>query len=115
MGTEIPVGATRERVTLRHALKTIVTLFKLRIVSLLLFSALAGAFLGARGVPSWLQLLTILLTGTLAAGGASAINQFLERDSDGLARRTSRRPLVTGEVERPWMVLGISIAIIAIA
>src|SRR5687767_14774475 len=100
MGTEIPAASTvRERMTLGQILKTVVTLFKLRVVSLLLFSALAGAFLGARGVPSWQQLVTILLAGTLAAGGASAINQFLERDTDATVRRTSRRPLATGQIE----------------
>lgn len=116
MGTKIPAASTvRERMTLSHILKTVVMLFKLRVVSLLLFSALAGAFLGARGVPSWMQLVTILLAGTLAAGGASAINQFLERDTDATVRRTSRRPLANGQIEHPWVVLWLAIGMIAAA
>lgn len=116
MGTEISAASTpKERLTLRHILRTIIALFKLRVVSLLLFSAMAGAFLGARGVPSWLSLITILLTGTLAAGGASAINQFLERETDATVKRTSRRPMASGEIDRPWMILWLAIAMIAVS
>ena len=116
MGSDVQVAASaHERMTIRHLLKTVVTLFKLRVVSLLLFAALAGAFLGARGVPSWIALLTTLITGTLAASGASAINQFLERDADGRVRRTSQRPLAAGEIEHPWIILVIAIGMIAAA
>jgi protoheme IX farnesyltransferase len=104
-----------QRLTAREALKLIVALFKLRVVSLLLFAAVGGAFLGARGVPSIGALLAILITGTLAAGGASAINQYLERSEDQLMRRTSRRPLASGLVQRPVAVLWVAIAMIAVA
>jgi protoheme IX farnesyltransferase len=116
MGTKIQVVMpVRERMTWRQLLKTAITVFKMRIVSLLVFAALGGAFLGAGGIPSWVALVTILITGTLAAGGASAVNQFLERDSDARARRTSKRPLAAGEIERPWVVLWLAIAMIIVA
>lgn len=116
MGTEIQVVTpVRERMTWRQLIKTAITLFKMRVVSLLVFAALGGAFLGAGGIPSWVALVTLLITGTLAAGGASAINQFLERDADSRARRTSKRPLAAGEIERPWFVLWLAIAMIVIA
>lgn len=47
----------------------------------------------------------LLVTGGMAAAGASALNQYLERVSDGAMRRTQRRPLVTGAVVRPKRVL----------
>ncbi|HZD10936.1 MAG TPA: heme o synthase [Candidatus Binatia bacterium] len=80
----------------RSALHHLAVLFKLRIVALLLLAALAGAFVGARGRPQWTDLLTVLLTGGMAAAGASALNQYLEREDDGRMGRTRRRPLVTG-------------------
>lgn len=104
-----------ERAARQPILKQIVTLFKLRVVSLLLFAAIGGAFLGARGAPPLAALLTVILTGTLAAGGASALNQYLERTSDRLMRRTQRRPLAAGIVEHPSLILWIAAAMILLA
>lgn len=92
--------------------QTIVVLFKLRIVTLLLFAAMGGAFLGAGGIPAAGPLLLLLLTGGLAAAGASALNQFLERDRDALMRRTRKRPLPTGLLRRPWLVLLVALSMI---
>jgi len=104
-----------ERAARQPILKQIVTLFKLRVVSLLLFAAIGGAFLGARGAPPLAALLTVVLTGTLAAGGASAMNQYLERTNDRLMRRTQRRPLAAGIVEHPSLILWIAAAMILLA
>src|SRR5205823_12698649 len=51
-----------------------------------------------RGVPSGWLLLATLLGGSLAAGGANAINMYVDRDIDRLMKRTRHRPLVTGAV-----------------
>jgi protoheme IX farnesyltransferase len=116
MGLDIQTAVqTHERLTLRELLKMVVTLFKLRVVSLLLLAAIGGAFLGARGTPSFGALATVFITGLLSAGGASAINQYLERDSDTRMRRTHKRPLAAGQLRRPALILWIAIAMILAA
>ncbi|MCC6906135.1 MAG: protoheme IX farnesyltransferase [Anaerolineae bacterium] len=101
--------------TLRETYRTLLTLFKTRIVFLLLMAALGGAFLGAHGVPAPGDLVTILLTGALAAGGASAINQYLERHSDSRMTRTEKRPMVNGQIRHPHLVLAVAGGMIAVA
>lgn len=84
----------------------IVALFKLRIVALLLLAALAGAFLAAAGRPGWRDLLVLILTGAAAAAGASALNEYFERDRDAQMHRTARRrPLITGAIGDPKVAL----------
>jgi protoheme IX farnesyltransferase len=65
---------------------------------MVLFTVAAGALLAAAGSPDWVVVChTIIGTALLAAGG-SALNQFLERDSDGLMARTENRPLPAGRL-----------------
>lgn len=80
----------------RAFIQMLVVLFKLRVVSLLLLAAVGGAFLGSRGWPGFGTLLLVLVTGGMAASGASALNQYLERSSDVIMSRTRLRPLPTG-------------------
>src|ERR1700723_2532399 len=75
-----------------------VALTKPRIIELLLVTTLPTMVVAARGMPGiWLMLAT-LVGGTLAAGGANAINMFVDRDIDAVMKRTRTRPLVTGVV-----------------
>jgi protoheme IX farnesyltransferase len=63
--------------------------------------------------PVWLMAAT-LLGGALAAGGANAINMFVDRDIDKLMHRTSKRPLVTGTVTpRNALIFAISLEVVA--
>jgi len=89
-------------------------LFKLRIVSLLLFAAMGGAFLGAAGKPSGTELLLLLATGGLSAAGASALNQYIERESDKNMKRTHQRPLANGTIKHSEIVLVIALLMIAV-
>jgi protoheme IX farnesyltransferase len=103
-----------DRPATSQLLKDLMVLFKLRIVILLLLAALAGAFLGAHGWPGAGPLLLVLITGGLAAMGASAWNQHLERERDALMTRTRRRPLVTGALLRPAWVPYVATAMIVV-
>ncbi len=100
------------RATRSTLFSDLMVLFKIRIVVLLLLAALGGAFLAAHGWPGGGPLLLILVTGGLAAMGASAWNQYLERASDALMTRTRKRPLVTGAIARPGWVPYVATAMI---
>ena len=109
-----PLKTPRPSLTLREMWHTAVVLFKLRIVFLLLLSATGGAFLAARGFPGWGNFGLLLLTGGAAAAGASAINQYYEREKDKQMNRTKTRPLASGLIQNPHWVLGVSLALIFI-
>ena len=69
------------------------TLTKPRLNLLVLFTALAGMYIAKpEGLPLLLLLHTLVGT-ALVAGGASALNQVWEQDTDRLMERTRRRPL----------------------
>ena len=81
-----------------------VALTKPRIIELLLVTTVPTMIVAERGMPSlWLMVATVF-GGTLAAGGANAINMYVDRDIDALMERTKKRPLVTGVV-RPTEAL----------
>jgi len=63
-----------------------------------------------RGLPSLGLVAATVLGGTLAAGGANAVNMYVDRDIDRLMQRTQGRPLVTGEVE-PGPALAFAVAL----
>lgn len=73
-------------------------LTKPRVAVLVLFTVAAGALLaGGRQVPLLVTLHAVLGT-ALVAGGASALNQWIERHRDGRMRRTENRPLPAGRL-----------------
>jgi heme o synthase len=75
-----------------------VRLTKPRVISLLLVTTAGAMFVAAGGVPDgWLVVWT-LVGGYLAAGGANAINHYIDRDIDGRMARTTSRPVVAGRV-----------------
>jgi protoheme IX farnesyltransferase len=73
-----------------------VALTKPRIIELLLVTTVPAMVVAQRGLPDvWLMIATVV-GGTMAAGGANAINMVVDRDIDAVMERTRNRPLVTG-------------------
>ncbi len=94
--------------------KAFVALTKPRIIELLLITTVPVMFLAEQGVPDLWLVLATCLGGYLSAGGANALNMYIDRDIDALMDRTSQRPLVTGMVSPPeCLVFGISLAVIS--
>ena len=109
-----------------------VALTKPRIIELLLVTTVPTMVVAAEGLPPPGLLAATVVGGTLAAGGANALNMYLDRDIDRLMARTANRPLVTGAVtptaaltfavvlevvafiELAWLVNGLS-AVLAIS
>lgn len=104
-----------DTLSVKDILRSIVVLFKLRVVILLVLSSLGGALIASGGTISAANLGLLLITGILSASGASAINQYLERSSDALMRRTLNRPLANGLISKPGIVLGVAIGFILLA
>ncbi len=106
----VPAGAE----PVRGRLAAYVALTKPRIIELLLVTTVPAMVVAERGMPpAWLILAT-LVGGTLAAAGANATNMVIDRDIDKLMRRTSRRPLVTGEITpRNALIFAIALEVAA--
>ena len=86
------------------------TLTKPPIISLLLITATGGMFLAAEGVPPLQTLAMVLVGGTLGAGGANAINHFLDQDIDAMMSRTVKRPVASNRIA-PMSALAFGIAL----
>jgi heme o synthase len=91
-----------------------VSLLKLRIVALLDATAIGVMLPASHGHPRVGAVVAVLIGGTLAAGGAHAINCWFDRDIDAAMSRTRRRPLPGGRIP-PWHALALGFALNAIA
>jgi protoheme IX farnesyltransferase len=93
-----------------------IALTKPRIIELLLITTIPTMVLAEGGWPSTALVLVTLIGGTLAAGGANAINMYVDRDIDRLMVRTQGRPLVTGLIEpRKALVFACALQVVAFA
>lgn len=81
-----------------HRLADYVELTKPEVTGLVVVSAFAGFYLGARGPLDWLLLWHTLAGTTLVSAGTAAFNHYLERAEDSLMRRTAQRPLPAGRL-----------------
>jgi protoheme IX farnesyltransferase len=97
-----------------YAVRDYLSLLKLRIVALLDATAVGVMFPAARGHPRLVPVLAVLVGGTLAAGGAHAINSWFDRDIDAEMNRTRRRPLPGGRIPA-WHALAIGIVLNVLA
>jgi len=114
--TTIRVAGAERRRSLGAVLRDYLALTKPRIISLLLWTTVATMVAAA---PSGLELSTVLWTmlgGYLAAGGAGAINHYIDRERDARMARTRTRPLVSGRIEPlHGLVFGIVLGALATA
>ena len=93
------------RASRRARAAALIALTKPRIVELLLVTTVPSMILAERGLPSlWLMAATVI-GGAMAAGGANALNMYVDRDIDRLMERTKNRPLVTGAVRPTTAVI----------
>jgi heme o synthase len=99
---------------LRQRLRDYVTLTKPRIISLLLVTTLVPMVIAVGGWPGTALVLWTMLGGYLMAGGANAVNMFMDRDIDAKMARTSLRPIPSGRMS-PAHVLGFGLTLAAAA
>jgi heme o synthase len=93
-----------------RAARDYISLLKLRIVLLLDATAVGVMFPAAHGTPRVVSVLAVLVGGTLAAGGAHAINCWFDRDIDAEMSRTRRRPIPGGRIPA-WHALAIGVVL----
>ena len=100
----------------RDVIKAYVALTKPRIVELLLVTTVPTMMLAANGLPSLWLMAAVLAGGSLAAGGASALNCYIDRDIDQVMRRTKRRPLPAHSVSpRNALWFGLALSALSVA
>ena len=89
--------------------RDMVTLTKPRIISLLLLTTIAPMYVA--GTPSLGLILIVALGGYLMAGGANAVNMYLDRDIDDRMARTRLRPIPSGRMSgKSVLAFGVALA-----
>ncbi len=115
---DLPVRDTapmQER-SIADTVRAYVALTKPRIIELLLITTVPTMVLAHRGLPSIWLMAAVVIGGTLAAGGANAINMYVDRDIDDVMRRTRHRPLPRHAVAPGgalWFGIGLSVVAFA--
>lgn len=100
----------------RATVGSYVALTKPRIIELLLVTTVPTQIVAQRGMPPLWLIVATVFGGTLAAGGANAINMYVDRDIDKLMERTKNRPLATGAIEpRNALIFAVALEILAFA
>ena len=88
----------------------LVMLTKPRIISLLLVTTAAPMYIA--GSPSWFTLLIVMAGGYLMAGGANAVNMYIDQDIDDRMARTRLRPIPGGRMTpRAVLAFGLALAV----
>jgi protoheme IX farnesyltransferase len=102
-------GTAAGETTQSSVLRDLVMLTKPRIISLLLVTTVAPMFVA--GNPGWLLVVIMLLGGYLMAGGANAVNMYLDSDIDTRMARTRLRPIPSGRMQaRAVLAFGVALA-----
>ncbi len=118
-GRSVPQGAAAiagpSQVSMTSTAAAFFWLTKPNIIVLLLISTLAGMLAAAGGAVPWTTAFAVLGGGFLCAGGAGAMNSYMDRERDVAMRRTSRRPIPSGRVSpRAAFVFSIAISLLSL-
>ena len=98
----------------RQRIKDFIALSKPLIVGLLLITTYGGLVIGGKAWPSFSLTLWTLLGGALAAGGSSALNQYIDRELDRHMLRTAKRPLADGRLtDAEGLAFGLGMSLVS--
>jgi heme o synthase len=98
----------------RQRAKDFFALSKPLIVGLLLITTYGGLVIGGKAWPSFSLTVWTLIGGALAAGGSSALNQYIDRELDKTMQRTAKRPLADGRLtDAEGLSFGIALSLIS--
>ena len=88
---------------------------KPRVVSLIILTGFVALFISAKGIDvGFDKLIFSLLSGYLAVGGSHAINAYIDRNADNVMRRTKHRPLASGKINHPEIIIAMGTSMIII-
>lgn len=112
--TSVPIETGRASTAPGLRVRDFVALAKPRITAMVLITTAGGIWL-APGRVAWPTIVLALIGVTLIVSGANALNMYIERDLDGLMKRTKNRPLPTGRLApRPALIFGVVTSVIAV-
>jgi len=98
--------------------KEILEISKPRIVVLLVFTAITSMYAASKLIGPELDywnLLHIIIAGSLASAGSSALNHYYDKDIDSIMKRTSVRPIPSGRIkENTVLFYGIAVSSISV-
>jgi protoheme IX farnesyltransferase len=115
MDVAVQTRVERENIGFSRKLRAYFALTKPRIIELLLVTTAPVMILAQRGIPNLWLVLATLIGGALSAGSAGAFNCYIDRDIDRVMKRTSKRPLVTGELtDREALVFSWAIGVASV-
>jgi protoheme IX farnesyltransferase len=98
----------------KQRIKDFFALSKPLIVGLLLITTYGGLVIGVKQWPPFSLTLWTLLGGALAAGGSSALNQYIDRELDRNMQRTAKRPLADGRLtDAEGLAFGLGLSLVS--
>ena len=98
----------------KQRVKDFFALSKPLIVGLLLITTYGGLVIGAKAWPPFSLTMWTLLGGALAAGGSSALNQYIDRELDKNMQRTAKRPLADGRLtDAEGLAFGLGLSLVS--